>query len=181
MASQKYAEVQLRRFTRLLHPKLVCLIVTSSGGKVNVMPASWVMPTSADPPLLTVAISPRRYTYELLQSKGEFTVNPVPAGMKSIVEYTGSVSGREVDKVRGAGLSLFDAREVSAPCVDGSLACIECRVWAQYPAGDHYLVVGRVAYARVLGEAWDGETYVLKVAKPLFHVGGDRYAVLESF
>ncbi len=181
MSSARYIEVPINRYTRLLHPKLVTLIVTVSGeGRANVMPASWAMPTSVDPPLLTVAISPRRYTYELLQAKGGFTVNPVPAGMKSVVDFTGSVSGREVDKVKSAGIRLFDAKEISAPCIEGALSCIECSVWAQYPAGDHVLVVGRVRVARVLEDAWDGATYILGKAKPLLHLGDDKYSTSES-
>ncbi|QOJ79200.1 flavin reductase family protein [Infirmifilum lucidum] len=181
MFSARYVDVPINRYTRLLHPKLVTLIVTKSGdGRVNVMPASWAMPTSVDPPLLTVAVSPRRYTYELLQARGEFTVNPVPVGMKSVVDFTGSVSGREVDKARSAGIGLFDAKELSVPCVEGALSCIECSVWAQYPAGDHVLVVGRVRVARVLEDVWDGTTYILDRAKPLLHLGGDKYSTSES-
>ena len=158
---------------------MVTLIVSSSDtGKVNVMPASWVMPTSVNPPLITLALSPRRYTYQLLQSKGEFTVNPVSTDMLKIVEYTGSVSGREVDKVEKTGIRLLPSTMLSTPCIDDSLACIECKVLAQYPAGDHVLIVGKVVAARVLAEAWTGEKYALQKVKPLFHVGGDSYTTV---
>jgi len=172
-----YVEVPLSRHTRLLHPKLVTLVVTSSGdGKVNVMPASWAMPASVNPPLITVAISPKRFSYELLQAREEFTVNPVPVEMRSVVELTGSTSGREVDKVKESGIQLLPAERGSVPCIDGALACLECRVWAQYPTGDHALVVGRVVWARARADAWDGATYDLRRARPLLHLGGDRYA-----
>ncbi|MGB9709040.1 MAG: flavin reductase family protein [Infirmifilum sp.] len=181
MSNIKYIEVDIRRHTRLLHPKLVVLIVTSSStGKINIMPASWVMPTSVNPPLVTLALSPRRYTYELLQSKNEFTVNPVSMDMLKVVDYTGSVSGRETDKLRGTGIRLLEPKALSTPCIDDSLACIECKLWAQYPAGDHVLVVGRVMAARVLGKAWRNDSYVLDVAKPLFHLGGDNYTTVTG-
>ncbi|MEZ0345762.1 MAG: flavin reductase family protein [Infirmifilum sp.] len=176
MSKNRYVEVNLNWHTRLLHPKLVTLIVTSlKSGRVNVMPASWVTPTSVTPPLVTLALSPRRYTYEVLQQSREFTVNPVSREMLELVEYTGSVSGREEDKVQRAGIKLIQAETVSAPCIDGALACIECRVWSQYPAGDHVLVVGQVLKALVLQEVWGNNTYILEKAKPLFHVGGDSY------
>ncbi len=126
--SSKYVDVPIERCTRLLHPKLVTLIATTSGsGRVNMMPAAWAMPTSINPPLITIAISPKRYTYELLHARGEFMVNPIPVDMKSVVVFTGSVSGRRVDKIREVGIELFKAKEIEAPCIEGSLACIECK------------------------------------------------------
>ncbi|MEM4005734.1 MAG: flavin reductase, partial [Desulfurococcaceae archaeon] len=78
-----YIPVELRRYTRLLHPKLVALVmVLREDGRPNAMPASWVMPASVEPPLLVVAVSPRRYTYDLIQRRPEFTVNPVPLKMR---------------------------------------------------------------------------------------------------
>lgn len=166
-----------RRFTRLLHPKLVALIVAlREDGKPNAMPAAWVMPASVEPPLLVVAISPRRYTYDLIQRRLEFTVNPVPLQMRSVVEFLGSVSGRDEDKLVKAKLELLRPVASSTPCLEGALACIECGVWAQYPCGDHYLVVGRVRAARVRRDAWAGSLYDLESAEPLLHLGGDEYA-----
>lgn len=174
-----YASVDLRRFTRLLHPKLVSLIVAlREDGRPNAMPAAWVMPASAEPPLLVVAVSPRRYTYDLLQRSPEFTVNPVPFDMREAVEYLGSVSGREEDKLARSGLRLLPPLAGEAPCVEGALACVECTVWAQYPCGDHYLVVGRVRAARVRKDCWTGAVYDISRAKPLLHLGGDQYATV---
>ena len=174
-----YVSVETKRFTRLLHPKLVALVVAlREDGRPNAMPAAWVMPASAEPPLLVAAISPRRYTYDLLQRNPEFTVNPVPFDMKEVVEYLGSVSGREEDKLARSGLRLLPPLTGAAPCIEGALACVECIVWAQYPCGDHYLVVGRVRAARVRKDCWTGAVYDISRAKPLLHLGGDQYATV---
>ena len=174
-----YASVELRRFTRLLHPKLVSLIVAlREDGRPNAMPAAWVMPASAEPPLLVVAVSPRRYTYDLLQRSTEFTVNPVPFDMREAVEYLGSVSGKEEDKLARTSLKLLPPLTGKTPCVEGALACIECSVWAQYPCGDHYLVVGRVKAARVREDVWTGAVYDISRARPLLHLGGEHYATV---
>lgn len=176
-AMPDYISVDIRRFTRLLHPKMVSLVVAlREDGKPNAMPASWVMPASVEPPLLVVAVSPRRYTYDLIQRRPEFTVNPVPLKMRGVVEYLGSVSGRDVDKLAHARLGLLQPVAVSTPCLEDALACIECSVWAQYPCGDHYLIVGRVRAARVRRDAWTGSLYDLSAAEPLLHLGGDEYA-----
>ncbi len=174
-----YAPAELKRFPRLLHPKLVSLIVAlREDGRPNAMPAAWVMPVSVEPPLLVVAVSPRRYTYDLLQQNPEFTVNPVPFEMKEVVEYLGSVSGKEEDKLARTGLKLLPPLAGKTPCIEGALACIECSVWAQYPGGDHYLVVGRVKAARVREDVWTGAIYDVSKAKPLLHLGGDHYTTV---
>lgn len=94
-----YVKVEEGWAYRLLHPKIATIIVTKAPGeKLNAMAASWVMPTSVDPPLITVAISPKRYTFELLQNWEEFTVNIPSIEMKDLVMFVGSVSGRDTDK-----------------------------------------------------------------------------------
>lgn len=176
-----YILVETRRFTRLLHPKLVSLIIAlRDDGKPNAMPASWVMPASVEPPLLVVAVSPRRYTYDLVQKRSEFTVNPVPLKLRSIIEYLGSVSGREVDKLASTKLGLLQPVAGSTPCLEDALACIECSLWAQYPCGDHFLIVGRVKSARVRRDAWTGSLYDLKSAEPLLHLGESEYATASQ-
>ncbi|ABL78539.1 flavin reductase family protein [Thermofilum pendens] len=172
-----YVEVELRRHTRLLHPKLVALIVSvDASGRPNFMPAAWLTPVSVKPPLVAVAVAPERYTYSLVKSSGVFTVNPVDAGMLRVVEEAGSVSGRDVDKASSLGVRFLPALRVGAPCIEGALACLECRLWAEYPAGDHSILVGEVQAARARRDAWSGAVYDLAKARLLLHLGGDEYA-----
>ncbi|MCC6004227.1 MAG: flavin reductase family protein [Thermofilum sp.] len=181
MSNPEYVEVALRQHTRLLHPKLVVL-VTSIGkdGRANVMPAAWVMPVSVSPPLVAVAISPRRHTYSLIREAGEFTLSPVEVGMLKLVEETGSTSGSRVDKFAEYGIEIFPALAVKPPCIMGSLACIECRVSAEYPCGDHSIFVGEVRVARVRRGAWKDSTYDLSSVMPLLHLGGEEYATTKT-
>lgn len=91
MSLPEYVEVVTRQHTRLLHPKLVVLVVSiGKDGRANVMPAAWVTPVSVNPPLVAVAISPKRYTYKLIKESGEFTLNPRDVlSVYEVVEYHG--------------------------------------------------------------------------------------------
>lgn len=172
-----YVRVEKRWAYRLLHPKTVTIIVTKApGGRLNAMAASWVIPTSVNPPLIAVAVSPKRYTFELLQKEREFTVNIPSVDMKDLVELVGSVSGRDVDKFSEGRIETFPAEEIGVPCIRGSLGCIEARVWAMYPAGDHFIVVGKVLNARAMGDKFRDNMFVLEKAFVLMHLGGRHYA-----
>lgn len=181
MSLPGYVEVALRQHTRLLHPKLVVLVVSvGREGRANVMPAAWVTPVSADPPLVAVAVSPRRHTYKLIRETGEFTLNPVEASMLRLVEDTGSSSGSEVDKFKAYSIETLSPLTVKAPCIKDALACIECVVSAEYPCGDHSLFIGEVKAARARQDAWRNSLYDLSRVKLLLHLGGDKYVVASE-
>lgn len=169
-----FREIPLSRAYRLLHPKLVVLIVTKAGGRVNIMTAAWAMPASVRPPLIVVSVAPSRYTYELVKASGEFTLNVATADMLKAAHYCGSVSGRSVDKVKAAGLSLMPSLKVTPPCLADAAACLECKLWGATPAGDHELLIGEVVAARAR-EGLFGETYDVSRARLLLHLGGNRY------
>lgn len=164
------------RFTRLIHPMPASLITcVGDDGRPNAIAIAWLMPVSADPPLLAFAIHPRRYSYELIQENPVFVVNVMKFDQAPEVLFCGRCSGRDVDKFARANLTAVDARSVDAPAIAEAAAHVECTVEAEHPAGDHVVVVGRVrdvvAEEGALVEGWRN----LEVAPPLFHLGGDRF------
>ncbi len=172
-------DIPASRAYRLLHPKLVTVIGTAHGGKVNLMPASWVMPASFEPPLLVAAVGLERYTLRLIKESGAFTVNPVGPDMAAAVAKLGSISGADVDKARLVGV-LHSS--VGAPCLRGALACIECIVAGMHRAGDHVLVLGEIRRARVFSQCFDPEKWVYREkCWPVYHAGGRLYARLGGY
>jgi len=161
------------RAYRLLHPKMVTVIGAAHEGRVNFMPASWVMPVSFDPPLIAAAIGSERYTLELVRGSGEYTVNPVSADMLDTVMRLGAASGRTVDK---AGIARpAAALEVGAPCLEGALGCIEARVEKLVEAGDHVLAIARVVAARAW-RCFDTSSFMYREGcGPVYHAGGDTF------
>jgi len=57
----------------------------------------------------------------------------------------GSLSGRNVDKFEIAGIRPAKARSVVAPVIPSAPLVLECRLVAEYPAGDHVIVIDEVA------------------------------------
>jgi flavin reductase (DIM6/NTAB) family NADH-FMN oxidoreductase RutF len=70
-----------------------------------------------------------RFTKELLDQNGEFTIN-VPVGEydKSILNVCGTRSGRDLDKVQVLGLTLEEPETISVPGIRQLPLTLECKV-----------------------------------------------------
>lgn len=164
---------------RLLGGGPVTLVTTSWHGKSNVMPAAYVTPLSFEPPLIGVAISPTRHSYDMIRYSEQFALNIPGRRLMHHVQYLGSVSGSDVDKFELTKLPTFKAQRVDAPLIEGCIAYIECGLADTLRTGDHVLFVGQVMAASANAEAFD-QTWLLEDddEKPLHYLGVNRYALL---
>ena len=54
------------------YPRIAAIVTAQSKGKRNAMAVAWHMPITFNPPLYGVAISPKRFTYQLIAESKEF-------------------------------------------------------------------------------------------------------------
>jgi len=122
-----YTERLARTIELLSDPGL--LLVAQSGGKPNAMAIGWgtvgIMWTR---PVFMVMVRPSRYTYGLINSSGEFTVNVPRPDMAEIVSFCGTVSGRDVDKFAEKKLTAVRGLAVKTPVISECPVNYECRV-----------------------------------------------------
>lgn len=164
-------------FSRLLHPYNTSLITCCNNqGKTNIITIAWIIPVSVNPPLLTFAIRPNRYSYELIRETGEFVVNIASQNIAQQALYCGRHSGSDVDKFKATKLTSAAARKVKAPIIQECIAHIECRLSNEVEAGDHQLIIGDVLIAYCQKD-YLAETglYDLSIARPLLHLGGNYF------
>ena len=102
-------------------------IATGQGDSVNAMTVShgsigqlWHRP------VVSIYISSSRYTHELLMNNEYFTVNAFPEGYDSVLQYLGTHSGRDGDKLSAAGLTQ-ERTELGNPTFREASLVIECR------------------------------------------------------
>jgi flavin reductase (DIM6/NTAB) family NADH-FMN oxidoreductase RutF len=164
---------------RLLGGGPVTLVTTSWRGNWNAMPAIFVTPLSIDPPLVGVAVHPARHTHDMITFSEEFALNIPSRELLHHVQYLGSVSGKELNKLELTRLPTFRARRVEAPLLEGCLGWIECGVHDAFRIGDHTLFVGKVVAVSAETDAF-GETWLLDdpELKPLHYLGINIYALL---
>ena len=172
-----YKSISLSNACYVLMPNLVTLITTKRPDKgFNVMTASWVMPVSRNPPLVAVAISPKRFTYECLKHHKEFTISIVGPEMKELAWYCGTVSGKNVNKVKEKNIELQPLSKVSVPGIKNALAILGCRVWNGYDGGDHRIIVGEVLEILVKENLFE-DTW--KNVEILLYYGGAKFTTVK--
>lgn len=166
---------------RLIAPGAVGLVTTAYRGRMNVTTVSWLAPVSRDPALLAVAINPATLCHDLLKRSGEFVVNIPTTDVLNQVATCGQISGNDLDKFDRTGLVMAEPRVVRPPLIEQCIGHLECAVVNSYQPGDHTIFIGAVAYASAEEEAFD-ETWTLpeKDLKPLHHLGGKWYGVIEE-
>ena len=125
----------------------VYVVGASHGDRRGAFTAAWVMQTSFDPPLVALSISPDHATFPLLHASGAFTISVLKRGQLELARRFGTRSGREQDKLEGV---RWHAGRSGAPVLDDALAYFDCELAQRVSAGDHELVVGRVAAGRIL-------------------------------
>jgi len=75
-----------------------------------------------------VLVRPSRHTYKLIEETGEFTVNIVPPKLKEVVQYCGTVSGRDHDKFKEKNLTAIASTKVKTAIIKECILHFECRV-----------------------------------------------------
>ena len=110
------------------------LLTTRDGEKVNSMAIGWGhIGVEWRRPVFVVYVRSSRYTKELLDKTGEFTVN-IPLGEvdSRIISVCGTDSGRDVDKIEKLGLTLVESDHVAVPGIREMPLTLECRVIYQH-------------------------------------------------
>jgi len=152
-------EVSWSEAVRRKYPEPVVLVVSCDAeGKPNVMPAGWSMITSRSPPMLAVSIGHGRYTHKLIEETGEFVIAFPNEEMMNLIKYTGSCSGRDVDKFAEYGIETVKSRYVKPPLIKDAVACFECKVRGKFMTGDHTIFAGEVL-ASYISEKYRNRLY----------------------
>jgi len=106
-----------------------CLLVSQGAdGRPNAMAIGWAtFGIIWGRPVLTVLVRHSRHTWKLLQENPDFTVNVPTPDLAEAVMLCGTRSGRDLDKIAAAGLTLGPASRVSVPIIHECIVHYECR------------------------------------------------------
>lgn len=128
-----------------LFPVPIVLITSnSSDNKANIMTAGWVGVVCSNPPMISLAIRPSRYSYKLIKENGEFVINIPSSNLLKVVDYCGTFSGRTIDKFKELSLTPLPAKIIQPPLIAECPVNIECKVTRNIFLGSHTLFIGEV-------------------------------------
>lgn len=156
------------------------VLVSCGVDKPNIITLAWTGTVCSDPPSLSIAVRPGRYSHHLIAEAGEFVVNLPRASQVAVVDECGQVSGRDVDKWAACGLTPAPASQVRPPIIAECPIALECRVTHQLSLGAHDLFIGQVLAIQVDDDLVDakGATDYAR-AQLLAYVGGLYYGLGE--
>jgi len=141
----RISDDEYRRIGRALAGAVSVVTVRERGSDAILgLTVSTLVTLSFDPPLVMFAIQHDANSYQTIVSCRHFGVSVLGTGQSDIakrfaVKGTGKASGTCFD----TGLTL------AVPLVAESLAQIECEMTQIFKSGDHAIVVGQVAAARI--------------------------------
>lgn len=157
-------------------PQPTTLVSTvGSDGAFDVMTASWVSIVSKTPPTMAVSLNRNRLTYKQIRETGCFVVNMVPTGLTVAADYCGLRSGRDMDKLKVAGLTPVKASQVAAPLIAECPLNVECRLLREVELGEYVLVLGEILEIHAVEAAFGEDGRIDASAfDPLVYLGGIR-------
>lgn len=127
------------------YPAPAVLIGCGTAHKPNLITCSWFGTACSEPPMVTVAIRPSRFSYPLVHEYGEFTVNIPRVEDLAIVKHCGTKSGRDENKFETLGLKAVTCPLLThAPMMDSAFMVLGCKVRQELALGSHALFIAEV-------------------------------------
>ena len=115
-------------------------IITAMDGEEPVgMAANSFTSLSLDPPLILFCVAHTSSTWPRIEAAGTFAVNILGEDHEELSQPLRQ-EGRRPLLARRRGASASSG----APVLEEAIAYLDCRFEAEYPGGDHKIIVGRV-------------------------------------
>lgn len=128
-------------------------VLVACGGsaeyKPNLITIAWAGIICSKPAMVSIAVRPERYSYEIIKSTGEFSINLPTGKMAEVVDWCGVVSGREHDKFAKTGLTPMPGSKITAPIVAECPLAMECKVTNILELGVHHLFLAEIVAVQV--------------------------------
>jgi flavin reductase (DIM6/NTAB) family NADH-FMN oxidoreductase RutF len=134
----------MRRF-----PTGVAVVTVDAHGSRLGQTVSALVSLSLEPPLVGISIAKQAQLHALLREAGGFAVSLLAGGQQWLSQHF----ARSVPPIAmWHGVAHHEGSE-GAPLLVGALGWLQCKLWAEYDAGDHTFFVGEVLAAELGADA----------------------------
>lgn len=105
-------------------------LTVKAGENINTMTIGWgSIGFMWQRPVLMVMVRHSRYTYQLMENAGDFSVClPAQGELKQDLAIAGTKSGRDIDKFSECKLTAKNGRTISSPIIGECGLVYECRL-----------------------------------------------------
>ena len=167
------------RASNMLYPVPAVLVgCRDEEGRDNLMTAAWAGTVCSDPVMVSVSIRKERFSHDIIENTGEFTISLTTTGLARAADYCGVRSGRDVDKFKEMKLTKLESAKIRAPGVAESPVVLECRVKQIARLGSHDMFVAEVVNVSVDERFLDGKGRLeLEKADLIAYSHGEYFAL----
>jgi 3-hydroxy-9,10-secoandrosta-1,3,5(10)-triene-9,17-dione monooxygenase reductase component len=121
----------------------VAFVTAAPDGEPAGLIVNTLTSVSLEPPLISFCPSRSSLTWSRMRRAGRFGVNVLG---RQHEPFARRVTPAGSDRFAGVDWELGPSR---VPLLSDALASLECEIVAEHPAGDHWIVVGRVDALRI--------------------------------
>ena len=144
----------------------------------NIITVAWTGTICTNPPMCYISVRPERYSHEIIKKNMEFVINLTTKDMAFATDWCGVRSGRNYHKFEEMKLTPGRCTVVSAPLIEESPLCIECRVKEIVSLGSHDMFLAEVVAVSVDDAYMDEKnSFHLDQADPIVYSHGTYYAM----
>ena len=129
---------QFRQLLGRFATGVAILTVTTPEGRPLGMTANSLSSVSLHPPLISVCVDHEAEMHNAILRVDQFVVNVLSSSQETLARR---FADKHEDRFEGIGYHMTPDGLI---LLGGALAHIECQRHAEYPCGDHTIVVGRV-------------------------------------
>lgn len=105
-------------------------LTVQAGDDLNIMTIGWASVGFLwGRPMMTIMVRKSRHTFSIIERGSEFTVSiPIGVKMTKELDFCGSESGRDHDKLKACNLELFPAEKIKTPILNIPGIHFECEI-----------------------------------------------------
>jgi flavin reductase (DIM6/NTAB) family NADH-FMN oxidoreductase RutF len=122
----------------------VMVSCVAEGYKPNIITISWIGIVNSEPPMLSISVQPKRFSYQILKKADNFVVNLTSEDNLKAVDFCGTKSGRDVDKFKEMNLTPLPGLKVASPLIKECPINLECQVRQTIQLGSHEMFIAEI-------------------------------------
>jgi len=156
----------------IMFPYPTVLVGAMVNGKPNFMTASWVGIACSNPPAISVAIRPERYTYNGVIEQQTFSINVPSSKLAKATDFCGIYSGRDNEKTEL--FNVFFGKVDTAPLIAECPLNLECKVIHTMEVGSHTVFIGKIMETHSDEDCLTNGKPDIKKIDPIIYATGTR-------
>jgi flavin reductase (DIM6/NTAB) family NADH-FMN oxidoreductase RutF len=161
----------------MLGATITVMVGTLVDGKVDFVTVAAVGVAASNPPALTIALQPQRYSLKGIRQNMTFSVNVPSTDLLKETDYCGIATGAKTDKVKDCNLKVFYGKLKTAPFIEQCPINHGCEVLQEINLGSHYLIIGKIVETSITQECLTEGRLDINKTRPFFF-GSRKYFVL---